>query len=94
MELSRFEIRLEKLKLGFRETGADWLWNALLKGFRQQITEIVQTNLKENIKKQVRAILEQVNEFIDANPHLLMNALRITMKDLEEIKRAEMYAST
>jgi hypothetical protein len=94
MELSRFEIRLEKLKLGFRETGADWLWNALLKGFHHQITEIVETNLKENIKKQVRAVLDQVNEFIDANPHLLMNALRITMKDLEEIKRAERYSST
>jgi hypothetical protein len=84
LQLSTFEIRLEKLKLGFRETGADWLWNALLKGFRHQITDVVQINLKENIKKQVRAVLAQVNEFIDANPHLLMNALGIAMKDLEE----------
>ncbi len=83
LQLSRFEIRLEKLKLGFQETGADWFWNALLKGFRHQITDVVQANLKENIKKQIRAVLAQANEFIDANPHLL-NTLGISMKDLEE----------
>ena len=54
LDLSKFEIRLERLKLSFRETGADWLWNALMKGFRNQITDIVQINLRENIEKQVQ----------------------------------------
>ena len=84
LDLCKFEIRLERLKLAFRETGADWLWNALMKGFRNQITDIVQINLRENIEKQVHAVLGQLNDFVSANPHLLFNALGITMKDLEE----------
>jgi len=84
LQLAKFEVRLEKLKLEFMETGADWILNAVLKGFSHQITEVVQENLEEQIVKQVHTVLEQVNGFIDTNPDLLMNALGITMNDLEE----------
>ena len=84
LQLAKFEVELEKLKLEFMETGAAWILNAVLKGFSHKITEIVQDNLKEQIVKQVHILLEQVNGFIDTNPHLLMNALDITMVDLEE----------
>ena len=84
LQLAKFDVQLEKLKLEFMETGADWILNAVLKGFSHQITEIVQDSLREEIVKQVHIILEQVNGFIDSNPDLLMNALGVTMKDLEE----------
>ena len=84
LQLSMFDVKLEKLKLKFSQTGADWILNAVLKGFDQQITAVVQENLKEQIMKQVHTVLEQVNGLIESNPHLLMNALGITMKDLEE----------
>jgi hypothetical protein len=84
LQLSMFDVRLEKLKLKFMQTGADWILNAVLKGFDHQITAVVQENLKEQIMKQVHAVLEQVNGLIESNPDLLMNALGITMKDLEE----------
>jgi len=84
LQLAQFEVELEKVKLEFMETGADWILNAVLKGFCHQITEIVQENLKEQIVKQVHTVLEQVNNFVDANPDLLMHSLGITMKDLDE----------
>ena len=84
LQLSMFDVKLEKLKLKFMQTGADWILNAVLKGFDHQITAVVQENLKEQIMKQVHAVLEQVNGLIESNPDLLMNALGITMKDLEE----------
>jgi len=84
LQLAKFEVGLEKLKLEFMETGADWILNAVLKGFSHKITEIVQDNLKEQIVKQVHILLEQMNSFIDSNPDLLMNALGITMADIEE----------
>ena len=84
LQLSMFDVKLEKLKLKFMQTGADWILNAVVKGFDHQITAVVEENLKEQIMKQVHAVLEHVNGLIESNPHLLMNALGITMKDLKE----------
>ena len=84
LQLAEFEVKLEKLKLEFLETGADWILNGILKGFSGQTTEIVEDSLKEQIKGQINTVLEQVNGFVDANPDLLLNALGIKMRDLEE----------
>lgn len=84
LQLAQFDVELEKLKLEFKETGADWILNGILNGFSNQITEIVKDNLKDQIVKQVHTLLEQVNGFIDTNPELLMHVLGITMADLEE----------
>ncbi|KAL9189680.1 hypothetical protein ACHAXT_009355 [Thalassiosira profunda] len=84
LQLAEFEVGLEKLKLEFLETGADWILNGILKGFSGQTTEIVKDSLKEQIKGQIQTVLEQVNGFVDANPDLLLNALGIKMRDLEE----------
>lgn len=84
MQLAEFDIRLEKLKLEFMETGADWILNAVLKGFSYQIAEIVQDNLKEQIGAQVHTILDQANDLLNTNPDILMNALVIKVSDLDE----------
>lgn len=84
LQLTKFDVRLEKLKLVFKETGADWILNSVLKGFRDQITEIVQDNLKEQISQQVHIILDQANGLIYNNPDLLMQILGVTVNNLEE----------
>lgn len=84
LQLSKFDIGLEKLKLEFVETGADWILNAVLKGFSRKAAEIVEENLKEQIAQQVHTLLEQINGFIDNNPDLLLTTLGITMADIEE----------
>ncbi|KAL7550468.1 hypothetical protein ACHAWF_013694, partial [Thalassiosira exigua] len=73
--LSSLNVELERLRLEFQETGADWILNAVLKGFSQQITDIVQDNLKQQIVKQVHTALEIANEQVAANPDLLLNIL-------------------
>ena len=84
LQLAEFDIRLEKLKLEFMETGADWILNAVLKGFSYQIAEIVKDNLKEQIGAQVHTILDQANDLLNTNPDILMNALGIKVSDLDE----------
>jgi len=84
LQLANFDIKLEQLKLVFMETGADWILNGVLKGFRHQITEIVEANLKEQIMAQVHTLLDQVNTYLDTNPDFLLNSLEIGVDDLDE----------
>ena len=82
--LTTLDVGLEKLKIVFTETGAYWLLNSVLKGFRRQTSEIVEAILKEQITQQVHSLLENANGFVDANPDLLLVALGITLRDLGE----------
>ena len=82
--LATLDVGLDKLKIVFTETGADWLLNSVLKGFRRQTSEIVEAILKEQITQQVHSLLENANGFIDANPDLLIGLLGITLDDLGE----------
>lgn len=82
--LTTLDVGLEKLKIVFTETGADWLLNSVLKGFRRQTSEIVESILKEQITQQVHSLLENANVFVESNPDLLLVALGITLGDLGE----------
>lgn len=85
LQLAKFDIVMEKLKLVFMDTGADWLLNGVLKGFRYQITEVVQKHLHDQIVSQVHLILDTVNSFLDGNPDFLIDTLGIGLKDLDEV---------
>jgi hypothetical protein len=82
--LTTLDVGLQKLKIVFAETGADWILNSVLKGFRRQTSEIVEAILKDQITQQVHNLLESANGFVDANPDVLLVALGITLKDLDE----------
>lgn len=81
--LATFEISLEQLSIVFKDTGADWVLNTVLKGFRDQITQVVRDNVKDQIKNQVHIALEHMNGMFEGNPDLLLNMLGITLDDLE-----------
>jgi hypothetical protein len=83
--LATFDISLEKLVIVFKETGADWILNNLLKGFRDQITRVVQDNVKDQITKQVHIALEHLNDMFDANPDMLLTILGTSLDDLSNI---------
>jgi len=84
MQLKELAVQLEKVKVDFKDTGADWLLNQVIKGFGEQITKIVKTSLKEVMNTQIHDALEQMNEHIEANPELMLKLLGITIDDLEE----------
>jgi len=84
LQLDKLDVQIERIRLSFKETGLDWILNQVLKGFRDQVTGIVQHNLKDQIVNQVHILLEHANGFIDANPEQLTKILGITMDDIEE----------
>lgn len=85
-QLEMFDISLEKISIMFKETGADWVLNTILKGFRDQITQVVQENVKEQIKKQVQIALQHLNDMFDANPDLLLTILGTNLDDLPPVQ--------
>ena len=85
-QLEMFDISLEKISIVFKETGADWVLNTILKGFRDQITQVVQENVKEQIKKQVHIALQHLNDMFDANPELLLKLLGTNLDDLPAVQ--------
>jgi hypothetical protein len=84
LQLRELEVRLEKVKLRVKNTGADWLLNKVVRHFSDNITQVVQLNLREQIELQIKAALENLNSYFAVNPELLLSILGIAMDDLED----------
>ena len=84
LQLQELDIGLEKVKFKVKDTGADWILNQAVKGFSDNITEAVESNLKQQVRDQIRLALENLNSYFMVNPDLLLGILGITMNDLEE----------
>lgn len=84
LQLQELDVKLDKVKFKFKETGADWLLNKVVQGFSANITEIVEMNLREQIISQIHQVLENLNNFIEGNPEIVLKVLGITIDDLEE----------
>jgi len=84
LKLQELDVKLEKVKLKFSETGFDWLLNKVVSGFSKNISEVVQTNLADQIKNHIHETLDHLNTFVEANPELLFLVLGISIDDLEE----------
>lgn len=82
--LRELEVEIENVRLSVQETGADWLLNKAVKGFSENITEVVESNLKEQIEEQTKLALEQLNSYFLVNQDILLNLLGISLDDLEE----------
>lgn len=82
--LRELEVDIENVNLKVQDTGADWLLNKAVKGFAEQITQVVALNLKEQIEVQTKKAIEQLNSYFLVNPDILLNILGITMDDLED----------
>mmetsp|Transcript_4391 Transcript_4391/g.12596 ORF Transcript_4391/g.12596 Transcript_4391/m.12596 type:complete len:109 (+) Transcript_4391:1279-1605(+) len=52
--------------------------------FGDNLTEIVATNLKEQVKEQMGVALESINSYFEVNPELMLSVLGISMDDLDE----------
>ena len=84
LQVETLDVALEKVKFKFKSTGADWLLNGLVKGFREVISDVVETKTKEAIVQQIEETIVNVNEYLADNPDLLLNVLAIDIDDLEE----------
>jgi hypothetical protein len=87
LQLRQLEVSLEKLSMTVKDTGfgSDWILNKAVEVFEEKLTEVVVTNLKDQIQEQlVHNILESLNSYFLINPNLLLNVLGISMDDLDE----------
>jgi hypothetical protein len=83
IHLQEFDVRIEKVQLSFKETGADWLFNSLVRNFSDSITAIIRLNLKNQLLKTINATIAGINSYIEANPEILLKLLGITLDDLD-----------
>lgn len=82
--LQELDVQLAMVKFKVKDTGADWFLNKVVHGFSDNISRIVETNLKEQVSEQVRTALQNLNSYFAVNPDLMLSLLGITMDDLEE----------
>lgn len=82
--LRELEVEIGTVRLKVEDTGADWLLNKAVKGFSENITEVVESNLKEQLQEQIQKALEQMNSYFLVNQDILLNLLGISLDDLEE----------
>jgi hypothetical protein len=79
-------VSLENLQLKVKDTGfgSDWLLNRAVHVFGDNITRVVEENLRDQILEQCRSAVDHLNGYFHVNPSLLLNLLGVSMDDLEE----------
>ena len=84
LQIRELDVQLEKVKLKVKDTGADWLLNKVVQSFEDSITQILATNLNEQVRQQMDLALENLNGYFTVNPDIILGLLDVTMDDLEE----------
>jgi hypothetical protein len=84
LQLRELDVNLEKVSLKVQDTGADWLLNKVVKGFEDNITQIMEANLSDQVRDQIDLALENLNSYFHVNPDLILELLGISIDDLEE----------
>ena len=84
--LKELTTSLEQVKLRVRDTafGSDWLVNKAVHAFSDDITKVVEENLREQVEQQAKAVLENLNSYFLVNPTMLLDLLGISMEDLDD----------
>jgi hypothetical protein len=86
LQLRSLEVSLEKLTTTVKDTGfgSDWILNKAVEVFEDKLTEVVESNLKDQIQEQVQNAIGSLNSYFLMNPNVLLSLLDISMDDLEE----------
>jgi hypothetical protein len=86
LQLRQLDVSIQKLSMIVKDTGfgSDWILNKAVEVFEEKLTEVVTTNLKDQIQEQVQNVLESLNSYFLINPNLLLNVLGVSMDDLDE----------
>lgn len=79
LQLRDFEVKLQKLQMMVKDTGfgSDWVLNKAVEMFEDKLTEVVEGNLKEQIKEQAQNAIESLNSYFLMNPDLLLNLVSL-----------------
>lgn len=85
LHLGQLDVELEKVEIKVRDTGfgSDWLLNRAVHVFADNITKVVEENLREQIEEQAKKVIENLNSYFVLNPNIFLNILGISMDDLD-----------
>jgi hypothetical protein len=83
--LRELTISVENISLKVKDTGfgSDWLLNKAVDAFAEDVTKVVEDNLRDQIQEQARKALDSLNSYFLVNPNMLLSLLGISMDDLE-----------
>ena len=86
LQIQELDVGLESMDLKVKDTGfgSEWLLNRAVDVFGDNITKVVEENLKDQILEQSRIAIENLNSYFLVNPNMLLTMLGISMDDLEE----------
>jgi hypothetical protein len=84
LQLNELDVSLEKVNLRVQDTGADWLLNKIVEGFGDKFTEVMSTNLCDQLRKQVEEALHNLNSYFETNPDVLLGLLDVSLDDLDD----------
>ena len=84
LQLNELDVSLEKVNLRVQDTGADWLLNKIVEGFGDKFTEVMSTNLCDQLRKQIEEALHNLNMYFEANPDVLLGLLDVSLDDLDD----------
>jgi hypothetical protein len=91
LQLRDLDVNIEKVQLRVQDTGADWLLNKVVDGFGDKFTEIMSTNLRDQIRTQIDEALTNLNVYFGTNPEVLLGLLDISLDDLDEVEHGVVY---
>lgn len=85
LRLSYLEVSMDKLQLIVTDTSfsSDWILNQAVRLFEENLTAVVEENLKDRIREHLEKLIENLNSYFLVNPGLLLNLLGISLEDLD-----------
>lgn len=86
LQVRELEVELDTVKLRVRDTGfgSDWFVNKAVETFTPDLSQVVEDNLREQIREQVDLAMVNLNAYFMVNPDTLLQLLGIDISDLEE----------
>ena len=65
LQIRELTVRLENMKVKIKDTGfgSDWLLNRVVKAFAKNITQVVEDNLRDQIKEQCTNAIDSLNAY-------------------------------
>ena len=75
-------LQSRQVKLEVKDTGlgSDWVLNRAVAVFADNITKVVEANLRDQIHEQIKSAIENLNSYFVLNPNMLLNILGISME--------------
>lgn len=91
LQIKELDVQLEDMKVRVKDTGfgSDWLLNRAVKTFANNITKIVEENLRDQILEQCQGVVENLNAYFSGKS--LCSSVRLVMSPPHRYNRPILF---